>query len=785
MQHAAANKPPDQPAVDAFHPRQRIFTDPVKPTHLKQTLINPKAPFEPPKLLPDLPNVVQFEAVAPPKPRLLISEEALKKLHPNARRVKTVTTAPPLDAPNMEQRVTADMSLPSVQNGPARPKLEINASAAPRVAQRAQDGDATPAPDVAAGQPNPAGGAASTLIALSATPGPPAPVAPPAGNLAARVAIAPEAPKPGSGAADAAGGGGKSTVGVSISGGNPKSNSGISGLGGPNAAPTPKIAVPSARAMINKPQPQTTDDEPVRTGPPDFSALAPGAKPEAIFATKRVYTMNVNMPNLNSATGSWILNFSELRSNPDAPHITSTDLAGPVPLRKVETPARWNDGAVTAAPPRLREIVREWGRIGVPRLRRAARPHLDAARRSASSAGVGSARRLRARARRGQHPARPRLDPALDLLRLAAARLPRRDPRRLRVHPARARCDPRALGRCSCAGSPPRWVRGAGWARAPRSLRSPCGPALDIGLPALGARTLPERRARVAAYALAGGVVAALTGPWLVLVILVCGADRAGVGAGRAGAPADLRADGWPLLAAASDPGGIGSLVWTALKVGALSFGGGFVIVPLMQADAVGAYHWMTHEQFLNAVALGQVTPGPLVQTVAAVGYAAGGVGWGLLAALRGLPALVLVHPDRRRGASSACSPTAAPSPSWPALPRLRPARSSGSALPLALAIGQRLAGAAARARRARAAVAAPAGRADAARLRRDRRARGARRRPARLGSGRGDRPGAGRFDRPFDILLLGVSSLTFHRVPNPKRPVRPGAGISSKDSGL
>jgi TonB family protein len=336
VQHTVTNKQPDQPAVDAFHPRQRIFTDPVKPTHLKQTLINPKAPFEPPKLLPDLPNVVQFEAIAPPKPRLFISEEALKKLHPNARRVKTVTARPPLDAPNMEQRVTTDMSLPSVQNGPARPKLEINASAAPRVAQRAQNGDGTPAPDVAAGQPTPAGGAASTLIALSATPGPPAPVAPPAGNLAARVAIAPEAPKPGSGAADAAGVGGKSPVGVSISGGNPKSSSGVSDLGGLNAAPTPKIAVPSARAMINKPQPQTADDDPIRTGPPDFSALAPGAKPEAIFATKRVYTMNVNMPNLNSATGSWILKFSELRTNPDAPHITSTDLAGPVPLRKVD-----------------------------------------------------------------------------------------------------------------------------------------------------------------------------------------------------------------------------------------------------------------------------------------------------------------------------------------------------------------------------------------------------------------------------------------------------------------
>jgi chromate transporter len=80
--------------------------------------------------------------------------------------------------------------------------------------------------------------------------------------------------------------------------------------------------------------------------------------------------------------------------------------------------------------------------------------------------------------------------------------------------------------------------------------------------------------------------------------------------------------------------GTVGDLAWTALKVGALSFGGGFVIVPLMQGDAVHAYHWMTNTEFLNAVALGQVTPGPVVATVAAVGYGAYGIGGGLLAAL-------------------------------------------------------------------------------------------------------------------------------------------------------
>jgi chromate transporter len=74
------------------------------------------------------------------------------------------------------------------------------------------------------------------------------------------------------------------------------------------------------------------------------------------------------------------------------------------------------------------------------------------------------------------------------------------------------------------------------------------------------------------------------------------------------------------------------SVAWVAFKVGALSFGGGFVIIPLMQSDAVSHYHWMTSTQFLNAVALGQITPGPVVQTVAVVGYAAAGVAGGLLA---------------------------------------------------------------------------------------------------------------------------------------------------------
>jgi len=90
-----------------------------------------------------------------------------------------------------------------------------------------------------------------------------------------------------------------------------------------------------------------------------------------------------------------------------------------------------------------------------------------------------------------------------------------------------------------------------------------------------------------------------------------------------------------PALAAGTVGAGVlASVAWVAFKVGALSYGGGFVIIPLMQSDAVSHYHWMTGAQFLNAVALGQITPGPVVQTVAVVGYAAAGLVGGILASV-------------------------------------------------------------------------------------------------------------------------------------------------------
>lgn len=188
-----------------------------------------------------------------------------------------------------------------------------------------------------------------------------------------------------------------------------------------------------------------------------------------------------------------------------------------------------------------------------------------------------------------------------------------------------------ALSVLFLAGSPPVWIRGAGMGAGAAVVAVAVRARLGVALP-IWRRTKDTQQPGILIYALAGGIAAATTGPWLVLVLLTCGAIELVWQRQLAGAGMSFHA--WPLLAAVAEPGGTGALIWTALKVGALAFGGGFVIVPLMQSDAVSTYHWMTNAQFLNAVALGQVTPGPVVHTVAAVGYFAGGLPAGLLAAL-------------------------------------------------------------------------------------------------------------------------------------------------------
>src|SRR4051794_24454571 len=189
-----------------------------------------------------------------------------------------------------------------------------------------------------------------------------------------------------------------------------------------------------------------------------------------------------------------------------------------------------------------------------------------------------------------------------------------------------------ALAALTLQDAPPRWAQGlaAGAGAAAVAVVAQAGWTLArasvVGM--TGARA-----ARAAAYAAAGAVAAVATGPWVVLIL---------AGAGVLELSLRRALPGLPLLSAGAVQ--LPALAWTALKVGALSYGGGFVIIPLMEGDAVDAHGWMTHGELLNAVALGQLTPGPVVQTVAAVGWAADGPAGAVLASVLAFaPSFVLV----------------------------------------------------------------------------------------------------------------------------------------------
>jgi chromate transporter len=183
--------------------------------------------------------------------------------------------------------------------------------------------------------------------------------------------------------------------------------------------------------------------------------------------------------------------------------------------------------------------------------------------------------------------------------------------------------------------NPPGWILGAalGAGGAVPAIAVTAGTGL-IGASWRRVAAVRGSRARWIGYFVIGVAAGATIGAYLVIVLIALGLTEVAFQHDWRRSPPPAVSALLPLVLPVGGVGGLLALVWVSLKVGALSYGGGFVIVPLMQHDAVDSYHWMTNSQFLNAVALGQVTPGPVVLTVAVVGYAAAGLGGALLAAL-------------------------------------------------------------------------------------------------------------------------------------------------------
>ena len=112
-------------------------------------------------------------------------------------------------------------------------------------------------------------------------------------------------------------------------------------------------------------------------------------------------------------------------------------------------------------------------------------------------------------------------------------------------------------------------------------------------------------------------VVTAWTESEILVLFLLCG-----VAAMVAQAPpAWLKRSVPACLAVAATPDVLAQILWFFTKAGAFVFGSGLAIVPFLYGGVVQQYHWLNDQQFLDAVAVAMLTPGPIVITVAFIGY--------------------------------------------------------------------------------------------------------------------------------------------------------------------
>ena len=171
------------------------------------------------------------------------------------------------------------------------------------------------------------------------------------------------------------------------------------------------------------------------------------------------------------------------------------------------------------------------------------------------------------------------------------------------------------------------WIRGMFYGIAAAVVAILARSAVRLGRMTLGRHPLLWTLALGNAIAV---VVSGVELLWLILLsgIITLAASRRGF----TGVSAALVA-AWP-LGSGLDLGRLGEVLWFFTKAGSVVFGSGLAIIPYLYGGVVTHYGWLSEAQFLDAIAVGMITPGPVVITVAFIGYMAAGAAGALLAAV-------------------------------------------------------------------------------------------------------------------------------------------------------
>jgi TonB family protein len=406
-------RPDSAPArkADPEYSAQPIISLPPEPDNRKQTIVTPPNI----QLQHDvaLPNVVAWseKPQLPIGPAPVVNASEITRLAPRMEMERSVIAPPPeLQAASREtlQAPQPDViAPPPTVDAPATRRLgDLNIGHASVIApapqlsldeQRAPSRRNTTAlgkrsPEVIA--PPPALGAAgrsrsgSGMIALNLHPAVGAPPDPPAGNRRGTFAATPEGHRGASGAA-----GGNAASGKESASGSGKKTSGdlpaglyvgkTSNPASPVAGdPAPKTQTKSAYAvnpnLLANARPPRISAQPMQ--PASESKLS--QEERAVFGNRKFYSLSLNMPNLNSAGGSWIIRFAQLKPDSSAAAASSaepaSDLSAPSATRKVD-PAyplelmRQNVGGTVI----LYGIIHADGTVGNVRVLRSADDRLD------------------------------------------------------------------------------------------------------------------------------------------------------------------------------------------------------------------------------------------------------------------------------------------------------------------------------------------------------------------------------------------------------------------------